>query len=166
MSSVVFRYFNVAGATTLRGEDHNPETHVIPVALQVAAGKRSHFSIFGDDYDTPDGTALRDYVHVSDLVDAHLLALDRLDRPLGVFNLGGREGISVRQIVDAVNAVTGRQITVRIEPRRAGDAAVLVADANRAITELGWSPSRSTLEQMIGSAWDWMRFFPRGYAGF
>ncbi len=166
LRSVIFRYFNVSGATTMRGEDHNPETHVIPVALQVAAGKRPTFRLFGTDYPTPDGTAIRDYIHVSDLVDAHLLALDRLDTSLGVFNLGGREGISVQQIVDAVTRITGRQIAVARDPRRAGDPAVLVADATRARTVLGWNPTRSTLDEMIGSAWNWMRFYPRGYAGF
>ena len=147
----------------MRGEDHRPETHVIPVALQTLLGKRDHFSIFGTDYPTPDGTAIRDYVHVVDLVDAHLLALDRLDNSLGAFNLGSRDGFSVRQIVEAVERVTGRILPVKEAPRREGDPPVLIADSTRARTELDWSPSRSTLDEMIGSAWDWMQRNPDGY---
>lgn len=163
LRSVVFRYFNVAGATAAHGEDHDPETHVIPVALQTLLGKRPSFSIFGDDYPTGDGTAVRDYVHVLDLVDAHLLALDRIDEDLGVFNLGSRAGFSVKEIVDAVERATGRSLPTTTAPRRAGDPPVLIADSSRAQTTLGWKPSRSTLEEMIGSAWDWMRRHPDGY---
>lgn len=162
LSYVVFRYFNVAGATKEHGEDHRPETHVIPVALQTLLGKRETFSIFGTDYPTPDGTAIRDYVHVVDLVDAHLLALDKLDRTLGAFNLGSRGGYSVRQIVEAVERVTGCALPVVEAPRRAGDPPALIADSTRARTELGWRPVYS-LEEMIGSAWDWMRRNPNGY---
>jgi UDP-glucose 4-epimerase len=163
LAYVAFRYFNVAGATTSHGEDHRPETHVIPVALQTLLGKRDHFSIFGTDYPTPDGTAIRDYVHVVDLVDAHLLALDRLDRSLGAFNLGSRDGFSVRQIVEAVERVTSQRLRVTEAQRREGDPPVLIADSMRARAELGWSPSRSTLDEMIGSAWDWMQRNPDGY---
>jgi len=164
LSYVVFRYFNVAGATKLHGEDHRPETHVIPVALQTLLGKRSTFKLFGTDYPTADGTAVRDYVHVVDLADAHLLALDRLDRTLGAFNLGSKDGFSVRQLVDAVERVTGLQLPVEEASRRAGDPPVLIADSTRARTELGWRPTRSTLEEMIGSAWDWMQRNPNGYS--
>lgn len=157
------RYFNVAGATRDRGEDHDPETHVIPVALQTLLGKRERFSVFGTDYPTPDGTAVRDYVHVVDLIDAHLSALERIDRRLGAINLGTKDGFSVRQIVDAVERVTGRSLPVAYEPRRAGDPPALVADATRAGELLGWMPRRSNLDDMVGSAWDWFQRHPNGY---
>jgi UDP-glucose 4-epimerase len=163
IAHVVFRYFNVAGATAEHGEDHRPETHIIPVALQAALGKRPTFNIFGTDYATADGTAVRDYVHVIDLVDAHLLALDRLDRTLGAFNLGSRGGFSVRQIVEAVQRVTGRELPLAEAPRRAGDPPVLIADSSRAANVLGWTPRHSSLEEMIGSAWEWMQRHPDGY---
>jgi UDP-glucose 4-epimerase len=158
------RYFNVAGATKTRGEDHQPETHVIPVMLETLRGRRERFTIFGDDYPTPDGTAIRDYVHVLDLADAHILALNRLDRSLGAFNLGSKGGFSVRQLVDEVERITGKELPVEIGPRRPGDPPVLVADSTRARIELGWDPHRSTLDQMIGSAWEWMQAHPHGYA--
>jgi UDP-glucose 4-epimerase len=163
LTYVIFRYFNVAGATVLRGEDHAPETHVIPVAIQTLLGKRDRFKLFGTDYATEDGTAIRDYVHVVDLVDAHLLAVDRLDETLGAFNLGSRDGFSVRQIVDAVERVTGQTLPVEETERRAGDPPVLVADSGRARSLLGWSPTHSTLDEMIGSAWQWMSAHPNGY---
>ncbi|MDP9363887.1 MAG: UDP-glucose 4-epimerase GalE [Chloroflexota bacterium] len=159
------RYFNVAGATRDRGEDHDPETHVIPVALQTLLGRRDRFSVFGTDYPTPDGTAVRDYVHVLDLADAHAAALERLDGSLGAINLGTKGGFSVREIVAAVERVTGRTLPVAYEPRRAGDPPALVADASRAAEVLGWTPRRSTLDQMVGSAWDWMQRHPEGYGG-
>lgn len=162
---VVLRYFNVAGATELHGEDHDPETHVIPVALQTLLGQRPVFKIFGTDYPTEDGTAVRDYVHVIDLVDAHLLALDKLDTTLGVFNLGSRDGFSVRQIVEAVERVTGRKLPAEESARRAGDPPVLIADSTRARTLLGWKPDHSSLDDMIGSAWEWMNRHPSGYEG-
>ncbi len=158
------RYFNVAGATELLGEDHDPETHVIPVAIQAALGLRDAFGIYGTDYPTPDGTAIRDYVHVLDLVDAHLRALDRLDESLGAINLGTRDGVSVRQIVDAVERVTERALPVRLEPRREGDPPSLVADSTKAADLLGWRPAHSTLDKMVGSAWAWCQRHPEGYA--
>ncbi len=163
INHATFRYFNVAGASQQRGEDHDPETHIIPVALQVLQGKRDHFTVFGTDYDTPDGTAIRDYVHVVDLVDAHIAALDRLDQPLGPMNLGTATGFSVQQIVDAVQKVTGMPLPVEYGPRREGDPAALIADSSRAREVLGWTPERSTLEHMIGSAWDWYQRHPNGY---
>jgi UDP-glucose 4-epimerase len=160
---VSFRYFNVAGATLAHGEDHRPETHVIPVALLTLLGKRDCFKVFGTDYATADGTAIRDYVHVVDLVEAHLLALDKLDRGLGALNLGTRDGFSVRQIVEAVERVTGRTLPTEYAPRREGDPPVLIADSSRARSILGWRPKRSTLDEMIGSAWEWFQRNPRGY---
>ncbi|CAA9525775.1 MAG: UDP-glucose 4-epimerase [uncultured Thermomicrobiales bacterium] len=160
------RYFNVAGATRDRGEDHDPETHIIPVALLTLLGKRDRFTVFGTDYPTPDGTAIRDYVHVVDLADAHLLALANLDQPgehSHAFNLGTKDGFSVKQIVDAVERVTGRALPIEYGPRRAGDPPVLVADSTRARAELGWDPALSNLDQMIGSAWDWFQRHPNGY---
>ncbi|MGI9254339.1 MAG: UDP-glucose 4-epimerase GalE [Thermomicrobiales bacterium] len=157
------RYFNVAGATSVLGEDHDPETHVIPVALQVALGERPAFGIYGDDFPTPDGTAIRDYVHVVDLADAHLRALDRLDEPLGPMNLGTRDGVSVREIVSAVERVTGSPLPIRVEPRREGDPPALVADSARAREILGWEPRHSTVDEMVASAWAWMTRHPRGY---
>jgi UDP-glucose 4-epimerase len=157
------RYFNVAGATDRLGEDHDPETHVIPVALQVALGQRPAFGIYGDDFPTPDGTAIRDYVHVVDLVDAHLRALDRLDETLGPINLGTKDGVSVRQIVEAVERVTGSPLPIVLEPRREGDPPALVADSSRALDALGWEPAHSTLDEMVSSAWSWMTRNPRGY---
>lgn len=158
-----FRYFNVAGATKTRGEDHEPETHVIPNMLAAVLGKREKFTVFGTDYPTPDGTAIRDYVDVQDLADAHVLALDALDKPLGAFNLGTKHGFSVKQLVDAVEGVTGKPLPVDYGPRRAGDPPILVADSSRIRTELGWNPTRSTVEHMIQGTWDWMTNNPNGY---
>ena len=150
------RYFNVAGATQEHGEQHDPETHVIPVMLQTLRGEQERFAVYGNDYPTPDGTAVRDYVHVEDLVDAHLLALAALDRGIGgPFNLGTREGFSVNQLIDAVQRVTGQTLPVDVAPRREGDPPALIAESRRAREVLGWTPERSTLDQMIGSAWAW-----------
>jgi UDP-glucose-4-epimerase GalE len=160
------RYFNVAGAAGELGEDHRPETHLIPSALEAAAGRRQPLSLFGSDFPTPDGTAIRDYVHVADLIDAHLLALDYLcdsRTPLGAVNLGTRDGASVREVLRAVERITGMAVPVTGAPRRAGDPAKLVADARLARSLLGWDPRRSTLEEMIGSAWDWRKSHPGGY---
>jgi UDP-glucose 4-epimerase len=157
------RYFNVAGATIEHGEDHRPETHVIPAALASLLDPTAVFRVFGTDYPTPDGTAIRDYVHVVDLVDAHLLALERLDSPLGAFNLGTREGFSVMEIVNSIERVTERKLHVELGERRAGDPPILAADSTKARDILGWNPARSTLEEMIGSTWTWMQAHPRGY---
>lgn len=162
---VSFRYFNVAGATRNHGEDHDPETHLIPVALQALLGLRPHLSLFGTDYPTPDGTAIRDYVHVIDLVDAHLLALGHLETSLGPVNLGTRDGFSVQQVIEAVERVTGRTVPVQAAARRPGDPPTLVADSSRAHTLLGWKPTLSTLDQMVESAWRWTQRHPRGYKG-
>jgi UDP-glucose 4-epimerase len=158
------RYFNVSGATEIHGEDHKPETHVIPTALGTLMEPDKVFKVFGTDYPTPDGTAIRDYVHVVDLVDAHLLALEKLDSPLGAFNLGTREGFSVMQIVRGIEEVTEKKLSVEMTERRAGDPPALVADSTRARTVLGWNPTRSTLDQMIGCTWKWMNRHPDGYS--
>jgi UDP-glucose 4-epimerase len=166
LNYAAFRYFNVAGASAARGEDHEPETHVIPVALQTLLGKRDIFRVFGTDYPTSDGTAVRDYVHVLDLVDAHLSALDQLEehqRSLGAFNLGTKDGFSVRQIVQAVMQVTGQHLPTEYCERRPGDPPALVADSTRARELLNWEPRHSTLEQMISSAWQWAQQHPEGY---
>lgn len=163
LRSVALRYFNVAGATYHRGEDHNPETHLIPSALMTVMGTRPPLKIFGTDYPTRDGTAVRDYVHVVDLADAHLLALDRIDSVSGAFNLGTREGFTVLEVVQAIRDVTGVSVPHETCERRSGDAATLIADGTKARQELGWEPRRSTLPEIVGSAWDWMRRHPQGY---
>ncbi len=159
-----FRYFNVAGSTEIHGEDHNPETHVIPVALQVLQGKREAFTVFGTDYPTEDGTCIRDYVHVVDLADAHIRAIEELgEKSLGAMNLGTRDGFSVKQIVDAVERVTGKKLNVHYGERRAGDPPALIADTTRAQELVGWNPVRSNMDDMIGSAWAFMQAHPNGY---
>ena len=158
---VIFRYFNVAGADPdgAVGEHHRPETHLIPVMLEAVDGTRPGLTIHGTDYDTPDGTCIRDYVHVCDLVDAHVLGLDwlRAGKPSRVFNLGTGTGFSVRQVIDASRAVTNREVPHTEGPRRAGDATKLVSGSTRAESELGWHPTRSTMPQMIADAWLWHR---------
>lgn len=164
MNWAAFRYFNVAGATETHGEDHRPETHVIPVALEVLSGKREAFTVFGTDYPTEDGTCIRDYVHVVDLADAHIAAVEKLgEQSLGPINLGTRDGFSVRQIVDSVEKVTGRTLPVVYGERRAGDPPALIANTSKAQELLGWNPTRSTMEEMIGSAWAWRQAHPNGY---
>ncbi|WP_033419448.1 UDP-glucose 4-epimerase GalE [Pseudorhodobacter ferrugineus] len=164
---VIFRYFNVAGADPEAeiGEFHQPETHLIPLMLDAIAGKRDGLTIFGTDYPTPDGTCVRDYVHVSDLVDAHVLGLKWLQdgKPNRVFNLGTGDGFSVRQVIEHSHAVTNRAVPHVTGPRRPGDCAKLVSGSNRAITELGWAPQRSTLESMIRDAWRWHQNTPNHY---
>ena len=163
------RYFNVAGAperpdgTIVRGEAHQPETHLIPLVLDVALGRRDSIKIFGDDYPTPDGTCIRDYIHVSDLADAHLLALQALQTPHNsnfdlsplIYNLGNGQGFSVRQVIESVRRVTGHPIPVEMCPRRAGDPAVLVASSEKAIRELGWKPHYTKLDEIVRTAWIW-----------
>jgi UDP-glucose 4-epimerase len=170
LRSVSLRYFNVAGATDAHGEDHATETHLVPNILGSVDGG-SELTIFGTDYPTPDGTCIRDYIHVSDLADAHLAALEvtalhdsRSAAPL-VLNLGSGGGFSVREVLTAAEAVVGRPIPHRVGPRREGDPPVLVASNSRAAEVLGWQPRRSTLEEMIGSAWAWRRAHPGGYEG-
>lgn len=160
----IFRYFNVAGSRGQLGEDHRPETHIIPVALEALTGKRDHFIVYGTDYETEDGTAVRDYVHVIDLVEAHILALEQLDRTLGVMNLGTRSGFSVSQMVEAVELTTDQRLPIVMGPRRAGDPPALIADSTRAREILGWDPQHSTLDAMIGSHWDWVQANPQGYS--
>src|SRR5918995_683345 len=160
------RYFNVAGVSGDVGEDHRPETHLIPSALDAAAGRREPLAVFGTNFPTADGTAIRDYVNVEDLIDAHLLALDRVvagDYSLGPINLGTRDGASVREVLNAVERVTGTQVPTLYAGRRPGDPAILVADASRANEVLGWQPRRSTLDEMVASAWSWRKRFPSGY---
>lgn len=163
---VSLRYFNVAGALAdgSIGEDHSPESHLIPLVLQVPLGQRPHITIFGDDYDTPDGTCIRDYIAVTDLVDAHVRALEHLRRGGEdlICNLGNGQGFSVRQIVDCARKVTGHAIPVIMGQRRAGDPARLVAAARKARQVLGWQP-RLGVEAIIDSAWRWHREHPRGY---
>ncbi len=159
LKSVIFRYFNASGAdpTGQLGEDHSPETHLIPLALLTALGKRDHLSIFGMDYDTPDGTALRDYIHVSDLAIAHVLGLEYLFKhnQSQVFNLGNGNGFSVKEVIDTSRRVTGREITAIESPRRAGDAPILVGSSAKAMQVLGWQPQYADLEVIICHAWQW-----------
>ena len=161
ISHVIFRYFNVAGADPEgeTGEQHVPETHLIPLMLDAVAGKRPALTVFGTDYPTRDGTCVRDYVHVTDLAAAHVLGLRRLldGKGNGVFCLGTGRGFSVREVIEASRMVTNREVPVVIGERRAGDAAALVSSSTHAIEELGWEPQRSTLPQMIGDAWAWAR---------
>ncbi|MGC1502605.1 MAG: UDP-glucose 4-epimerase GalE [Sulfitobacter sp.] len=156
---VIFRYFNVAGADPDGevGEFHQPETHLVPLMLDAIAGKRDALTIFGTDYDTPDGTCIRDYVHVCDLVDAHVLGLRWLADEKGsrVFNLGTGTGFSVREVLDQSHAVTNKAVPFHVGPRRAGDCTKLVSGSTRAVAELGWNPHRSTMKQMITDAWRW-----------
>lgn len=166
---VSLRYFNVAGARKSGeiGEDHDPETHLIPIVLQTALGQRPHITIFGDDYDTEDGTCIRDYIHVEDLIDAHLLALDYL-RSGGVsdvFNLGSNNGFTVKEIISTARVVTRKEIQEQIGERRLGDPSILIADSSKAKKVLGWNPTRSSIERMIEDAWKWHRANPNGYKG-
>lgn len=164
---VSLRYFNVAGARSTGeiGEDHNPETHLIPVVLETALGKREKITIFGDDYPTKDGTCIRDYIHVEDLIDAHILALDYLKNggQSDIFNLGSSQGFSVKEIVEMAREVTGKEIRAEIGPRRAGDPSILIASSEKAKKILGWTPSRTNIEQIIKDAWNWHSTHPNGY---
>jgi UDP-glucose 4-epimerase len=165
LRSVALRYFNVAGAPegpdgVTRGEAHQPETHLIPLVLDVALGRRKSIKIFGDDYPTPDGTCIRDYIHVSDLADAHLLALNALETDVAaksrlIFNLGNGTGFSVREVIESARRVTGHAIPAEVCPRRSGDPAVLVASSEKAIRELGWKPRYTQLDDIVRTAWIW-----------
>ena len=158
------RYFNAAGAEGILGEAHRPESHLIPRVLQVAAGLREFISIYGTDYPTPDGTCVRDYIHVSDLAAAHIMVLKALEsRDKLIYNVGTGIGSSVREVIDAVREATGHRIPCREDERRAGDPAILVASPEKILRELGWKPKYSTLQSIVQSAWEWQRAHPRGY---
>jgi UDP-glucose 4-epimerase len=158
------RYFNAAGAAGEQGEDHHPESHLIPLALQVALGARKELAIFGTDYPTPDGTCIRDYIHASDLATAHLLVLEALkEKERLIYNLGNGRGFSVRQVIDTVRRVTGHPIPLIEASRRPGDPAVLVASSEKIKNELGWKPKYADLESIVRSAWEWRKAHPNGY---
>ena len=161
LNYIALRYFNACGATATHGEDHHPESHLIPIILQVAQGRRQHIGIYGDDYPTADGTCVRDYVHVTDLAQAHLLALES---PLsGSFNIGAGNGFSVREIIEAARQVTGHPIPAQVTPRRAGDPAFLISDSTAARTQLGWKPRHDDIKTIIADAWNWHQRNPDGY---
>jgi len=166
MGYAALRYFNASGAHPSGeiGEDHEPETHLLPLVLQVALGQRANIKIFGDDYPTPDGTCIRDYIHVEDLASAHLLALEKLEAGSALkMNLGTGRGYSVRQAIDLCAEVTGKPIATEIAPRRPGDPPELVADASLARRELGWTPRYADLREIVATAWNWHSRHPRGY---
>jgi UDP-glucose 4-epimerase len=160
---VSLRYFNAAGASERLGEDHDPETHLIPNVLRAASGKASHVDIFGEDYNTPDGTCVRDYIHVIDIANAHLLALGVTEKRSEVYNLGYGNGYSVAEVVEMARQVTGRWISTEAGPRRAGDPPVLIANPDKIMRDLGWSPRHSELDRIIESAWRWHQAHPEGY---
>lgn len=159
------RYFNAAGATPQRGEDHRPESHLIPRVLQVALGQRDHLEIYGTDYPTPDGTCIRDYIHVLDLAQAHILALEALEEGCRIYNLGNGHGYSVKEVIKTARQVTGHPISTVERPRRPGDAPIKVASAEKIERELGWQPRYPDLESIIESAWQWHQANPQGYPG-
>ena len=155
---VALRYFNAAGASESFGELHDPETHLIPIVLQVATGKRPYVEVYGNDYPTRDGTCVRDYVHVVDLARAHILALDAMDLGSATYNLGcGGDGYSVKEVIDLAHSITGEAIRTKIVPRRSGDPAVLIASSEAIKRDLGWSPQFQSLELIIESAWSWVQ---------
>jgi UDP-glucose 4-epimerase len=158
------RYFNAAGATDRCGEWHDPETHLIPLVLQAATGQRQHVEIYGEDYPTRDGTCVRDYIHVVDLARAHVSALPILGERSAIYNLGcGGEGYSVREVIEVASAITGREIPIKVGPRRSGDPAVLIASSEKIKRELGWAPQFQDLGKIVDSAWQWVQRHPRGY---
>jgi UDP-glucose 4-epimerase len=168
ISATVFRFFNAAGATVKFGEDHRPESHLIPIVLQVAQGKRPHLDLYGTDYETHDGSASRDYIHVRDLAQAHLLAIEAVanrggDGEVSLYNIGSEEGATNLEVIEMARRVTGRPIPVRECPRRPGDAPASLASSGKIRRELGWEPQASDLETIIGSAWDWLQRHPQGY---
>jgi len=168
LKHICLRYFNAAGADPEGeiGEDHRPETHLIPLVLQAALGKKDAISVFGDDYPTPDGTCIRDYIHVNDLAQAHLLALKKLFNgfSIGHYNLGNGEGHSVKEVINCAAQITGQTIPVRIDGRRRGDPAMLIGSSKRAVEALGWKPQFADLETIIKTAWSWHKEHPEGYA--
>lgn len=165
---VSLRYFNACGAHASGkiGEAHSPESHLIPLILQVPNGQREFISIFGDDYDTKDGTCIRDYIHVTDLAQAHILAMDYLmdGGESNIFNLGNGVGFTVKEVIDTAREVTGHPIPAKVTPRRAGDPAQLIASSDKARTVLGWNPQHADLKEIIGSAWNWHKTHPHGFA--
>ncbi|MFC1924385.1 UDP-glucose 4-epimerase GalE [Chloroflexota bacterium] len=164
LKHISLRYFNAAGASQLLGEDHHPETHLIPNILKAALDKNNPVPLFGTDYPTKDGTCIRDYVHVTDIAQAHVLALENIEGLTGrAYNLGNSQGYSVLEIVETVRKIAGVDIPTRISPRRPGDPAVLVASSARAKAELGWNPRLSDIETIIGNAWKWFKENPKGY---
>ena len=158
---VFLRYFNACGATAKYGEAHNPESHLIPLILQVPMGKREKIFMFGDDYETRDGTCVRDYIHIKDLAQAHILALK--PGTSGAFNLGNGDGYTVKEVIEVCREVTGHPIPAEVQPRRAGDCTALVADSTKARTVLGWDPQHADLKEIVQSAWDWHQAHPNGY---
>ena len=162
---VTLRYFNAAGASSTCGENHRVETHLIPRVLDAAAGSLPHVDVFGTDYPTPDGTCVRDYIHVLDIADSHVRALEEIDRVTGeAFNVGNSRGFSILEVIDAAERITGRKIPRKLGPRRPGDPAVLVASKEKLKRVLGWEASHSSLEEIIQSAWTWKQKHPNGYA--
>ncbi|MBN1218304.1 MAG: UDP-glucose 4-epimerase GalE [Anaerolineae bacterium] len=157
------RYFNAAGASAERGEDHAPELHLIPIVLQVALGQRDKVIIFGDDYPTRDGTCVRDYIHVIDLAQAHILALNALDRGSRTYNLGNGQGFTIREVINTARQITGHPIPAEVGPRRPGDPATLIASSDKIRRELGWEPQYPELRDIIESAWQWHQAHPQGY---
>jgi UDP-glucose 4-epimerase len=157
------RYFNAAGASPERGEDHHPEYHLIPIVLEVALGKRQQVKIFGNDYPTRDGTCVRDYIHVLDLAQAHILALRALDRGSRVYNLGNGQGFTVKEVIETAREITGHSIPAEVIARRPGDPAVLIASSDKIRRELGWQPQYPNVRDIIESAWKWHQSHPNGY---
>ncbi len=164
LNCAALRYFNAAGATDLLGEDHRPETHLLPRLIDAAMHRNREFVIYGEDYPTPDGTCIRDFVHVVDIAQAHILALQQLDKiGWGVYNIGHGMGYSVREVIRAVEEITGQRARIRVGPRRPGDPVRLVASPHKIMSELGWRPRYSDLSVIVRTAWEWRRRFPKGY---